>query len=86
MAGVSQARQTRGMPEHPTADPAPEQDAPEPTAEADDAKARFREALERKKQNPPDSVSDPRHGEAVHGRTDTHQHGGKREFRRKAGP
>lgn len=81
------------MPDEPTAAPAPEPDpsrSPDPNAsrapDVDDAKVKFRQALERKKQTAHDSVDDSRHGESVHGRTDTHQHGGKREFRRKAGP
>jgi hypothetical protein len=67
-------------PDNPDATP-DDPDAPDP----DDAKAKFRQALERKKRQGPDGVSGGRGGESTHGRTDTHQHGGKREFRRKAG-
>jgi len=52
---------------------------------SEDVKAKFREALERKNQQAHDAVSDDRHGESVHGDTDTHAHGSKREFRRKSG-
>jgi hypothetical protein len=54
-------------------------------AGADDPKEQFRLALERKKRQATDSVGQTRHGESPHGATDTHQHGGRREFRRKAG-
>ena len=54
-------------------------------ADPDDPKEKFRQALERKKQQGPDGISGGRGGESTHGKTDTHQHGGKREFRRKSG-
>ena len=61
----------------------------EPTAEDPteplDPKEQFRLALERKKQQSSDSVGAGSLGESPHGKPDTHQHGGKREFRRKAG-
>jgi hypothetical protein len=49
----------------------------------EDVKAKFREALERKKHQSHDDVDDAAHGEEVHGVTDTHAHGVKRDFRRK---
>ncbi|HEX5018948.1 MAG TPA: DUF5302 domain-containing protein [Actinomycetes bacterium] len=51
----------------------------------EDVKAKFREALERKNKAAQDSANDSRHDESVHGETDTHAHGGKRQFRRKSG-
>ena len=51
----------------------------------EDVKAKFREALERKNKAAQDTGNDARHGESVHGETDTHAHGGKRQFRRKSG-
>ena len=51
----------------------------------DDNKRKFREALERKNRQAQDAVSDNRQGESAHGDTDTHAHGGKRQFRRKSG-
>jgi hypothetical protein len=57
---------------------------PTPT-DPDDPKEKFRQALERKKQQGPDGVGGGRGGESTHGKTDSHQHGGKREFRRKSG-
>jgi hypothetical protein len=56
-----------------------------PTPDPDDPKEKFRQALERKKRQSPDGVGDGRGGESPHGKADTHQHGGKREFRRKSG-
>ena len=58
----------------------------DPDPADDDAKEKFRQALERKKGAGPDGVSGGRQSKGPHGATDTHQHGGKREFRRKAGP
>jgi hypothetical protein len=56
--------------------------APEKTP-ADDTKAKFREALERKKQNEQGRPDNLDSGSAVHS---THgKAGGKREFRRKSG-
>jgi hypothetical protein len=55
------------------------------STEPDDPKEKFRLALERKKQHGQDGVSGGRGGESTHGKPDTHQHGGKREFRRKSG-
>jgi hypothetical protein len=55
------------------------------STEKNDAKEQFRQALERKNQGHADRVADARSGESVHGNPDTHQHGGKREFRRKSG-
>jgi hypothetical protein len=52
---------------------------------SEDVKAKFREALDRKNRESSDAVSDHKHGESVHGETDTHAHGAKREFRRKSG-
>jgi len=52
---------------------------------SEDVKAKFREALERKNRQAQDAVSDNRQGESAHGDTDTHAHGGKRQFRRKSG-
>lgn len=49
----------------------------------EDVKAKFREALDRKQHQSHDDVEDTRHGEDVHGGTDTHAHGVKRDFRRK---
>lgn len=54
-------------------------------SDPDDPKEKFRQALERKKQQSQDGVTDGRAGESPHGRPDSHQHGGRREFRRKAG-
>ena len=53
------------------------------TGAPEDVKAKFREALERKNHASHEDVHDDHHGEAVHGDTDTHAHGNKREFRRK---
>lgn len=59
---------------------------PEPTSPStDDPKEQFRQALERKKRQAGDGVGQTGHGQSPHGATDTHQHGGRREFRRKAG-
>ena len=52
---------------------------------SEDVKAKFREALERKNQQAHDAVAEGKHGDPVHGDTDTHAHGGKRQFRRKSG-
>jgi hypothetical protein len=52
---------------------------------SEDVKAKFREALERKNRQNQDAVGESRQGEAAHGETDTHAHGGKRQFRRKSG-
>ena len=52
---------------------------------SEDVKAKFREALERKNRQAHDAVADNRSGDSTHGPTDTHAHGGKREFRRKSG-
>jgi hypothetical protein len=51
----------------------------------DATKEQFRQALERKNQGHADRVAEARSGESVHGGPDTHQRGGKREFRRKSG-
>jgi hypothetical protein len=59
----------------------PEQTSPS----TDDPKEQFRQALERKKRQTGDGVGQTGHGQSPHGATDTHQHGGRREFRRKAG-
>lgn len=64
----------------------PDDDAATPDPAIDDTKEKFRQALERKKGGGPDGVGGAGHGDSPHGKTDTHQHGGKREFRRKAGP
>jgi hypothetical protein len=53
------------------------------TGAPEDVKAKFREALERKNRQSHDDVEDHHHDESVHGGTDTHAHGGKRDFRRK---
>ena len=59
---------------------------PEPAAtDPDDPKEKFRLALERKNQQASDGVAGGKLGESPHGKPDTAQHGGKREFRRKAG-
>lgn len=50
----------------------------------EDVKSKFREALDRKNQAHHDDVDDAHHGESVHGETDTHAHGVKRDFRRKS--
>ncbi len=60
-------------------------DETKPTPGRDDPKDKYREALERKKQQGADGVGGGRGGESTHGKPDTHQHGGKREFRRKSG-
>ncbi len=52
---------------------------------SEDVKAKFREALERKNKKARDAVADDKQADSVHGDTDTHAHGGKREFRRKSG-
>jgi hypothetical protein len=52
---------------------------------SEDVKAKFREALERKNRQSQDAVNENRQGESAHGDTDTHAHGGKRQFRRKSG-
>ena len=52
---------------------------------SEDVKAKFREALERKNKQAHDAVEEGKHGTSVHGDTDTHAHGGKRQFRRKSG-
>lgn len=51
---------------------------------AADAKAKFREALERKNKQTHDSVGTGGQ-DSPHGTEDTHAHGAKREFRRKSG-
>jgi hypothetical protein len=53
--------------------------------DSEDVKAKYREALERKNKKTSDAVSGGKQGEAVHGGTDTHAHGGRRQFRRKSG-
>lgn len=50
-----------------------------------DVKDKFREALERKNRQSHGAMTDNRQGESSHGGTDTHAHGGKRQFRRKSG-
>ena len=55
------------------------------TPDPDDPKEKFRQALERKNQHANDGVSSGTLGESPHGKADTHAHGGKRQFRRKAG-
>jgi hypothetical protein len=52
---------------------------------SEDVKAKFREALERKNKQAHDKVTETAQGESVHGETDTHAHGTKRQFRRKSG-
>lgn len=52
---------------------------------SEDVKAKFREALERKNKKSKDVAADGPQGESAHGDTDTHAHGGKRQFRRKSG-
>lgn len=56
-----------------------------PTKQTDGTKEQFRQALERKKQQQADGVAEGRAGNGAQGKADTHQHGGKREFRRKSG-
>jgi Family of unknown function (DUF5302) len=55
------------------------------TTDPDDPKEKFRQALERKNQGATDGVGGGKLGESPHGKADTHAHGGKRQFRRKAG-
>jgi hypothetical protein len=52
---------------------------------SEDVKAKFREALERKNKQSHDAVNEAKPGGSDHGDTDTHPHGGKRQFRRKSG-
>ncbi|MEO8107334.1 MAG: DUF5302 domain-containing protein [Actinomycetes bacterium] len=54
------------------------------SAPAEDVKAKFREALERKNKQSHDSVGTGGQ-DSPHGTEDTHAHGAKREFRRKSG-
>jgi len=51
---------------------------------AEDVKAKFREALERKNKQSHESVGTGGQ-DSPHGTEDTHAHGAKREFRRKSG-
>jgi Family of unknown function (DUF5302) len=56
-----------------------------PADENQDVKEKFREALERKGKHATEHQSGGQRGDGAHGGTDTHAHGGKREFRRKSG-
>lgn len=60
-------------------------DKSSPADDNDDVKAKFREALQRKGQHASEHQGGGQRGDSAHGETDTHAHGGKREFRRKSG-
>jgi hypothetical protein len=53
--------------------------------EPDDPKEQFRQALQRKKDKHAAGVEGGGAGGSEHGKTDTHAHGAKRQFRRKSG-